>query len=65
MTSRQASTPRIAAVMRAIRLHSSGGAAGLVREQLQTPPLADAREAFERSLGAHRPGKIVLRVAAA
>jgi NADPH:quinone reductase-like Zn-dependent oxidoreductase len=26
-------------------------------------PLADAREAFERSLGGHRPGKLVLRVA--
>jgi NADPH:quinone reductase-like Zn-dependent oxidoreductase len=26
-------------------------------------PLADAREAFKRSLGGHRPGKLVLRVA--
>ena len=26
-------------------------------------PLADAREAFRRSLGGHRPGKLVLRVA--
>jgi hypothetical protein len=25
--------------------------------------LGDARQAFERSLGNHRPGKIVLRVA--
>lgn len=29
----------------------------------QVFPLADARQAFERSLGNHRPGKIVLRVA--
>jgi NADPH:quinone reductase-like Zn-dependent oxidoreductase len=29
----------------------------------QVFPLADAREAFERSLGDHRGGKIVLRVA--
>jgi NADPH:quinone reductase-like Zn-dependent oxidoreductase len=26
-------------------------------------PLADAREAFQRSLGGHRPGKLILRVA--
>ena len=29
----------------------------------QVFPLGDARQAFERSLGNHRPGKIVLRVA--
>jgi len=37
MISRQASAPRIAAKMQAIRLHAPGGVAGLVSEQLETP----------------------------
>jgi NADPH:quinone reductase-like Zn-dependent oxidoreductase len=42
------------------KLVDSGGLRPLVGEVF---PLAEARTAFERSLGDHRPGKIVLRVA--
>ena len=67
MAQRQA--PGIDPAMRAIRLHAPGDPARLVDGGELRPlvgevfPLADARAAFERSLGGHRPGKLVLRVA--